>query len=390
MFIAHKFDIDNFATQYIDNQADMLAIIPLLADSLAIAIDLEFDRNRYRYGFTMCLIQIEAQQQIFLIDPVTIGVTNMRALWDIFENPAILKIMHSPNEDITLLKICGCKPRNIGDTEMAARLLNQKQISLGTLLTENLGIVLDKGQQTSNWNTRPLAMQQLIYAAYDVLHLAKLYYNLQEKVAEIGRTEWHAELNLGLEALEYTPDPEPHRNLPDSARLSDFDLNCTKALYYWRENLAKRWNMPPSNVVGNKQLVVWALHQGFTLAEWNDTKGMIGRVKNEKEYHHVKGLLKKAVAEAEALGLATVWERQKRVQFLRTREEVEQLKLKLNELRVYLRTTYGDSVGALMLSMTQCEGLIAGGDFTILRKFAQPYIRMGAEAIGLDMIKFRL
>jgi hypothetical protein len=148
--------------------------------------------------------------------------------------------------------------------------------------------------------------------------------------------------------------------------------------------------MPPSNVVGNKQLVVWALNQGFSLADWNDTKGMIGRVKNEKEFHHVKGLLKKAVAEAETLGLAKVWERQKRTPYTRSREEVEQLKLKLNELRVYLRATHGDSVGALMLSTTQCEGVISGGDFTILRKFAQPYIRMGADAIGLDMVKFNL
>jgi ribonuclease D len=390
MFLSHRFNIDDFATQYIDNQADMLAIIPILSSSTAIAIDLEFDRNRYRYGFNMCLIQIEAQQQIFLIDPVTIGVTNMQALWDILENPAILKIMHSPNEDITLLKICGCYPKNIGDTEMAARILSQKQVSLGTLLTENLGIVLDKGQQTSNWNTRPLSMQQLVYAAYDVLHLAKLYYNLQEKVAELGRTDWHAELNLGLEQLEYIPDPEPHRNLPDSSRLSPFDLNITKALYHWRENLAKKWNMPPSNVIGNKQLVVWALNPNFTYADWCATKGMIGRLRNEKDFQYLKHLIQKATAEANTDNLSKTWERPKRGNFTRTREDAEVLKTKLHELRAHLRETHGETVGALMLSTTQCEGVISGGDFTILRKFAQPYIREGATAIGLDMVYFKL
>jgi ribonuclease D len=233
-------------------------------------------------------------------------------------------------------------------------------------------------------------MQQLVYAAYDVLHLAKLYYCLCDKVAEIGRTEWHKELCADLELLEYIPDPEPHRNLPDANRLSAFHLHIAKALYAWRESLAKRWNMPPSNVVSNKQLVEWTTATQFNYTTWQGTKGLIGRVKNEKDFHQVRLLIQKATAEAETLKLAKVWERTRKGVHLRTREDAETLKAKLHELRSALREEHGETVGALMLSATQCETIVNGKDFTTLRQFAVPYIRKAAEKVGLDTAYFKL
>ncbi len=132
--IADKFIVAHCTAHYIRTQTEFDRAANYLTTCTEIAIDLEFDRNRYRYGFNMCLIQIEANDIIYIIDPVNSEISNYQPLWDILENPAILKIMHSPNEDISLLKIQGCKLRNLGDTEYAARLQNVKTVSLGALL----------------------------------------------------------------------------------------------------------------------------------------------------------------------------------------------------------------------------------------------------------------
>lgn len=58
----------------INEQQSLNNLISSLQSVSAFAIDLEFDRNRYRYGFNMCLMQIYDGKDCYLIDPLSKNV----------------------------------------------------------------------------------------------------------------------------------------------------------------------------------------------------------------------------------------------------------------------------------------------------------------------------
>ena len=218
-----------------------------------LALDLEFDNNLHNYGLTLCLVQVASRNACYLFDPLRLP--DMSGLWPLLEDPAITKILHSGSQDIMLLKTLGCSPRNLADTEVAARLLNNPRPSFGNLITEKLGIVLDKGQQASNWAKRPLSDAQLEYAAKDVLFLHALYDVVVSEVREAGREEWLAEEGQLLELLEFRSNPDPHLKLKETSRLGPYQQFILKKLYAVRDEWAQRYNQPPGRILPNELLV---------------------------------------------------------------------------------------------------------------------------------------
>lgn len=387
--IADKFTIAHCTAYYIAAQAQLDEAVAYLATCTELALDLEFDRNRYRYGFNLCLLQIEANNRVYIIDPISADLKSFDGLWQIFENPAILKIMHSPNEDISLLKIKGCNPRNLVDTESAARLQNIKTVSLGALLELFLEVKLDKDQQTSNWNHRPLSLSQLMYAAYDVVYLRQLYYKIIETMP-IEHRAWHAELCTELEATSYEPDPDAYRKMLDWRTASETDYYIAKTLYDWRDNLAKQLNTPPASVISNALLVEWANTPLEGYQQWLAIKGLPHKLRNEYYYNQYKKNLDKARHETVELGLKTVWTRPPQHKYVRTREDAEYLKETLKNFRGFLREKYGESLAALLLSSTQCEAIVGGKTFSDIRRFAEQPVREAAILFGIDVEKYAL
>ncbi len=157
----------------IDTPATFTAAMEVLRRQPSIAFDLEFDSNYRRYGTTMCLIQITtADGENLIVDPL--ANLDLVPLFAIFEDSNILKIMHSPGEDLRILHGLGCYPTPLWDNETTARVLDYEKTSLSALLEEKLNIVLSGAQQRSNWFTRPLSEAQLVYAAADAAHLHEL------------------------------------------------------------------------------------------------------------------------------------------------------------------------------------------------------------------------
>ena len=387
--IADKFTVAHCTAHYIRTQAELDRTTNYLATCAELAIDLEFDRNRYRYGFNMCLIQIEANDIIYIIDPVNSEIRNYQALWNILENPDILKIMHSPNEDISLLKIQGCSLRNLGDTEFGARLQNIKTVSLGALLELFLEIKLDKDQQTSNWNHRPLSISQMMYAAYDVVYLRRLYYKIMETVPP-ERVPWHTELCAELESTFYEADPDAYRKLLDWRIATEYDYFIAKRLHEWRENVAKQLNSPPASVIANAMLADWANTPLEGFDNWLTIKGLPHKLRTEHHYRNYKNMLDNARKEATEKGLKTVWMRPPPHKYVRTREDAEYLKEAFRNFRTFLREKYGETVATLMLSATHCEAMISGKSFNDIRHFAQDHVRASAVEFGLDLEKYEL
>ena len=235
----------------IDNQLKLIAMCNKLSTHKEIAFDTEFDRFRWEYGFKLMLLQIYDGKSCFLIDPKLIKC--FKPVWSIFENPEICKVVYSGREDVDLLKRNNCNPQNLFDIQKAFALCNKDGKSFSELLKKELGLSLDKTEQTSNWSWRPLRLSQLIYASNDVIYLLKL----KEIVMMSGFTEEIKEIiqeeNEILEAST-TSDFIPKLSPKQIARYSKHKQEKLLALKIICDEFAEKLNIPPCDVVNDKFL----------------------------------------------------------------------------------------------------------------------------------------
>ena len=141
-------------TVHIVNDTDTLnECIEKLKKSREVAVDTESD-SLFVYFEKVCLIQISADGQSYVIDPLETG--DLSPLNDIFSDPGVLKIFHAAEYDLMCLKRdFGFEFANLFDTMIAARMLGRKEIGLGSLLESEFDIHLDKHYQKANWGIRP-------------------------------------------------------------------------------------------------------------------------------------------------------------------------------------------------------------------------------------------
>ncbi|MBA9077585.1 MULTISPECIES: ribonuclease D [Rufibacter] len=262
-----------------------------------LALDLEFDQHHYTYGFTLCLIQISDGKTTFLIDPFPLE--DLQPLWNVLENPAITKIFHHANNDLMLLSMLGCQVRNLVDTAVAAKILNYSKAALGTLLEEELGLKLDKSQQMSNWNQRPLSRKQLEYAALDVLYLHELKTAMVGKIKELDRMAWLEEEDKLLESIIYTEQEDPHLKIKFPQRLTLFQQFILKPIYAFRDEVAQKWNLPAGQVINTNALLQLLNNPEQSINEWlYHTKGVHGRLQQDRYEGPLQRIVNGAVQEA--------------------------------------------------------------------------------------------
>src|SRR5690606_24192621 len=125
--------------------------------------------------------------------------------------PHIVKVMHSPEQDIEILfHLTGTTPENLFDSQIAAMALGLGDtIAYHHLVQQLLGASLDKTQQYTDWLRRPLSEAQTIYALADVTYLLELYPLLKNRLEQAGRMHWIEEATRQLTELDrYTPKPD--------------------------------------------------------------------------------------------------------------------------------------------------------------------------------------
>ena len=154
-----------------------------------IGLDTEFIRER-TYWPQLALVQMAVGEEILLIDPLQPGITAALRPW--LEDTSITKVMHSASEDLVAFQhACGCVPRPLFDTQIAAALTGiGAGIGYQKLVAQVTGIELEKGEQRSDWLRRPLSQSQLHYAAADVLHLFALHDHLLARLQQLDRMHW--------------------------------------------------------------------------------------------------------------------------------------------------------------------------------------------------------
>lgn len=251
--------------QYITKQKDLDACVEAIKGRSSIAVDLEFDKNHYRYGFNLCLIQIYDEKTCFLIDPLAKGI-DLNGLFDVFRNPAIEKLVFAFGEDIRLLHHLGCKAQNILDLAIVRSLLDYPPSSLSNMLASVLGMETDKKLQKSNWFKRPLSEEQIKYAADDVLHLFDLKKALMTEAEKADRLDWIAQENAIFNTAEYQDNSEEiNVKLKDKKMLNAFEWFIVEGILIWREKIAKAVKKPSYQIM-HKDLI-WDMVMGNKYVE---------------------------------------------------------------------------------------------------------------------------
>jgi ribonuclease D len=244
----------------IQDQAGVRALLELLARASEIAVDTEAD-SFFRYREKVCLIQVSALEQDFVVDPLA-GL-DLAGLGAVLADAARLKVFHDGEYDVAILKRdFGFGFANLFDTRIAASALGVKAPGLASVLAEHFGVALDKSLQRSDWSRRPLSPEQLSYARLDTRYLVPLMHRQRVELEARERAMIVAGECRRLERLapmQRSVEPEAWRAAKGARQLNGLGLRLLAEAWAWREREAERRDVPLFKVLGDQQLVDLAL-----------------------------------------------------------------------------------------------------------------------------------
>lgn len=228
----------------------------MLAGTGPVAIDAE-RASGYRYSQRAYLVQLRrAGAGTALIDPI--------ALPDLSVLGAALQdtewVLHAANQDLACLAEVGLRPRNLFDTELAARLAGFERVGLGAMVESELGLRLEKGFSAADWSTRPLPPDWLTYAALDVEVLVELRDVLDRVLREQGKRDWaEEEFTALLDAAPPAPRVDPWRRTSGIHTLrSRRQLAAVRELWQARDGIARRRDIAPGRILPDAAILAAA------------------------------------------------------------------------------------------------------------------------------------
>lgn len=227
--------------QFIDRPSALEQTAQVLAGAPRLYLDTEFESNRF--GSRICLLQISAGDEIYLVD--TLKLDSLEPLRSLFAQESSEWVLHAGLQDVQLLvEALGLRgPASLFDTQVAWGLLSaENAVSLAYLQYRVLGKRSSKAHQADDWTRRPLPASQLSYAADDVRHLPELRERLGERARELGREG--IVVDASLELLR------PVREVPGDLSLDSF---------------RNAWQLEPAQQAALRFLIGW--HNSLSPAE---------------------------------------------------------------------------------------------------------------------------
>ena len=149
----------------------------------------------------LCLIQLcsagSKEVHIVQLNRETYKNPNLQRL---FLNDKVKKIFHYARKDLEMVKYyLKIDVQNVECTKLQSRIARgySDQHSYKALVKEFIGIDISKQKQSSDWGKQNLDPEQLKYSATDVVHLHKIYEELNKILTREKR------MKLYKEALKY-------------------------------------------------------------------------------------------------------------------------------------------------------------------------------------------
>ncbi|HWF83028.1 MAG TPA: ribonuclease D [Streptosporangiaceae bacterium] len=240
-----------------------------------VAVDAE-RASGFRYGHRAFLVQLRREGAgTVLIDPV--------ACPDLSQVDTALAtveaVLHAAGQDLPCLAELRYRPRHLFDTELAGRLLGYPRVGLGTLVSEVLGLTLEKTHSAADWSTRPLPSEWLMYAALDVEVLIELRDALAGQLAEQDKTTWaEQEFAAVLSAKPAPPRQDPWRRTSGIHRVrSRRSLAMVRELWLERDRIARHRDISPTRILPDSAIVDAARAAPSTTTELAAIAGFTGR-----------------------------------------------------------------------------------------------------------------
>lgn len=263
----------------ISTQDQFTDFIGIIKNEPVLAVDTE-SNSLFAYQEQVCLVQIATPAQDFLIDPLT--VLDISPLSVIFANPRQQKIFHAAEYDLICLKRdYGFKFANLFDTMIAARILGEPQVGLGSLLETYFGIIVDKRFQRANWGSRPLTKVMLDYARMDTHYLFALKSLLEEQLKQ--RDLWDlAKEDFDLLCHVEPPSIEPNGKscwkICGSTHINGRQAAILQSLCTYRDHQARKMDLPHFKVFSNAFLVDLCQDPPHSLEELGAKRGATERM----------------------------------------------------------------------------------------------------------------
>ncbi len=251
----------------IEQQSDLDEFIEKIRIKNTLAIDTEFMRRRTLYP-EIALIQVYDTENIGLIDPLK--DLDLSGFWQLMVDNSILKVLHSPSEDLEVFQKFGsCVPAPLFDTQFALCLMGEGQsIGFAKMVEHFLAIEVDKSESRTNWLQRPLTKKQLDYAASDVYYLMPCF---EKIIKEIREKNWFdfviQESALMAKKRAYqVPDNELYLNIKNAWQLAPKDLAVLKYLSAWRKNKAIKKNLALGFILKEANMVEIARRKPISIS----------------------------------------------------------------------------------------------------------------------------
>ncbi len=239
--------------RFVADQSTLDTALELVAEPV-VGIDVE-RADAERYFKVAALVQVGTSGRGVLVDGI--AVDDLGALGAFLAGR--LAVFHALENDLGPLTTLNVTPARVADTSIAAALLGLPT-GLRPLLGEVLGVSLspDKERlQRADWSTRPLTQEMIAYAGEDVVHLPKLWAELERLLHEAGRHDWY-EQELG-EVIERVRDRRRSwTQTKGLGRLDDRGRAVLRAVWEERETIARHEDLAPQLIVRDEGLVVIA------------------------------------------------------------------------------------------------------------------------------------
>ncbi|CAH2104601.1 unnamed protein product [Euphydryas editha] len=203
----YKLPLSEKNIKIIDSGEKFYDLVSNLINCSVVSIDCEWKPSFGAAQSQVALIQIASYNCVYLIDTLILNNKQYSSFWyrfnkSLLDNAEIIKLGFGLEQDLKEIKTSITSLSNIkvkGEGLLDLGLLWKSLVNIGLSLPSDsesggnslsslvqacFGLPLEKAEQCSNWELRPLRSTQIHYAALDAFVLLEIYYYLQKLCAE--------------------------------------------------------------------------------------------------------------------------------------------------------------------------------------------------------------